>query len=455
MSKSEEKILRVGIIGCGDIFQSHSQAYPDHPNAVLVGFYDRIKSRAEAWLEHITRYMGYVKEGAEDEEDDEDILHLKRCAIFEKEGKVYNNVQELLENVDVIDVCAPNYAHAPYAIWALKQNKSVMTEKPPAKCSLETKRIIETAKNSKGLYQINENFFWQVFVRELKKVIDSGKIGKVTKMNTMLGHGGPSWGWNNHFLNPSLSGGGCLSDMGIHAIGFGFGVIGPEYKIKKIKSLRMKSGTKPERNMKDSDGANQYYLHRFMVEDDAKTRVWLTHEKTNDEIAWTIESSWSKTFQAITLDGTEGTCGLELDDKKRMIIAVYKTDGEREIINIPGQGRDSHQLEVIDFLSRIAKGEKAYVDEHWSHKMQTIISGSYLSNLLGFEKGKRKGEEVTPEDLDKFYQQIIDSECPENILLEEIIFRFMSPFTETYFTPGEKFGTESETMKPYDKEEKS
>ncbi len=34
----------------------------------------------------------------------------------------------------------------------------------------------------------------------------------------------------------------------------------------------MKSGTKPERPMSDSDGANEYLLHKFLVEDDAKVR---------------------------------------------------------------------------------------------------------------------------------------------------------------------------------------
>ena len=65
-------------------------------------------------------------------------------------------------------------------------------------------------RKSSGFYQINENMFFQVFIRELKKVVDDGKIGTVTKISAMLGHGGPSWGWNNHFLNPSLSGEGGL-----------------------------------------------------------------------------------------------------------------------------------------------------------------------------------------------------------------------------------------------------
>ena len=391
MMASDNKIIRVGIVGCGDIFSSHAQAYPDHPHAIVVGFYDRIKNRAEAWLKNMKNYMDMVKESAEEAGDEEDRINQERCNLFDAEARVYDRLNELIDAVDLIDVCTPNYAHAPYAIWALKRGKSVMTEKPPARCSLETQWIKNVAAESSGFYQINENMFFQVFIRELKKVVDDGKIGTVTKISAMLGHGGPSWGWNNHFLNPSLSGGGAMSDMGIHAIGMAYGVIGPQYQVQKIQTLTMKSGTKPERTMSDSDGANEYLLHKFLVEDDAKVRAWLLDETSGNEIQMTIETSWARTMQAVTIEGTDGVCGLELDDKKRMIIVIYTNNGkDKEVINFPGQGRDSHQLEVVDFLTRVANGEKSYVDENWAHQMETIISGSYLSNLRAFERGKRK-----------------------------------------------------------------
>ena len=99
----KEHFIRVGIVGCGDIFNSHSQAYPDHPNAVVVGFYDRINSRAVAWKDHLSRYMGFVKEAAEEEEDEEDVSSIARCQIFERDAKVYTNFRDLIEKVDLID----------------------------------------------------------------------------------------------------------------------------------------------------------------------------------------------------------------------------------------------------------------------------------------------------------------------------------------------------------------
>ncbi len=292
MGKNNEKILRVGVIGCGDIFLSHSQAYPDHLHAVLVAFYDRMRSRAENWKHHMDRYMEYVKEAAEDLEEEEDKILMKKNKIYEAEHQVYESVQDVLENVDAIDVCTPNYAHAPYAIWALKKGLSVMTEKPPARCSYETQMIVDAQNESSGYYQLNENFLWKTSVRKLNELVKQGLLGKILKMRTRLGHGGPSWGWNNHFHNPQLSGGGCLSDMGIHAIGYGYGAIGREYVVAKVQSLFMDSGTTPERKMKDGDGFNQYLMTKFMVEDHASIKVWLKNPADGNLIEWQIESSW-------------------------------------------------------------------------------------------------------------------------------------------------------------------
>lgn len=442
---AEPKILRVGIIGCGKIFESHSQAYPDHPNTVVTAFYDRIRSRAEKWKSRLSEEMCLIKEAAKEMQENQDANHLRRCEIFENECKVYDNVQELLEQVDVIDISAPNYAHAPYALWALKKNISVMSEKPPALCSLETKEICNAVKKSEGIYQVNENFFWQLYIREFKKLISSNEIGNLKKINIRLGHGGPSWGWQNHFLNPSLSGGGVLSDMGIHAIGLLLGILGPNYHIKRIQSINMLSGTQKERTLRDSDGANEYYLHKFMVEDDVKIKIWFTQNSKSDpqqveqEIEAKIETSWSKTYREVEVSGSLGKATLDVDEMKRFIIKIEKEGKPTETHSIPPQARDSHQLEIIDFLNRVLEGKKSIADEEIAHTIQTIVSGAYLSNLRTFESTRKSGLGIstTPKDLEDFYAELLQGDCPQNILLEEVVYRFMSPFTSTYYTPEE------------------
>lgn len=490
--RAERKILRVGVIGLGDIWQSHVQAYPDNLNAVVVGFYDRIKGRAETWKDKMMRYMHLVKKAAKEHTDPDDEIHLRRCAIFEKEAKVYNSVQDMLEQVDLIDICAPNHVHAPYAIWALNKGKSVMSEKPAGRCSYETEQLCRAADSSSGFYQLNENFLWYSSLRKLREIVHSKKIGEISKINIRLGHGHPSWGWQNHFLNPSLSGGGVLSDMGVHAIAMGYGILGPDYLVDSVQTIRMNAGTTKERTLHQYDGANEYYLSSFMVEDDAKIKIIFrppnNHPKNqetdpdllgdkkdtgqsngensqgeakealegenegknmekdsekdkepneldaNKEITVIIEVSWAKSYRDITINGTKGTCGLDRNSNKQEVVAIYYEDGQQEEILIPNQARDSHQIQIIDFLERIQTGNKSILEHNWAHKFQEIISCAYLSNLRGFEMNSKKGKIVTVSELRDYYREFEDSQVPRETIVEEIVYDFMRPFTSTYYS---------------------
>jgi len=498
--KAEQKILRVGVIGLGDIWQSHAQAYPDNLNAVVVGFYDRIRGRAETWKDKMMRYMHLVRKAAEEKLDPEDEIHLQRCTIFDKEAKVYDSIQDMLNHVDVIDICAPNHVHASYAIWALKKGKSVMSEKPAGRCSYETEHLCRVAASSTGFYQLNENFLWYSSLRKLREIVTSKKIGKINKINIRLGHGHPSWGWQNHFLNPSLSGGGVLSDMGVHAIGFGYGILGPNYKVQSVQTIRMNAGTTKERTLHQFDGANEYYLSSFMVEDEAKIKVIFrpdpinnsliektvtdsnafseadlanesksqTNEITNpegemqrteleakaktiangekkelkkieelEEISVIIEVSWAKSYRDITIHGSLGTCGLDRNSKKQEIVAIYYENGQQEEISISNQARDSHQLEIIDFLNRIQAKRQSLLEPTWAHRFQEIISCAYLSHLRGFEMNSKKGMIVTLDDLRKYYREIENSGVPKEMIIEEIVYDFMRPFTSSYYSVEE------------------
>ena len=437
----KNRILRVGVIGCGKIFQSHSQAYPDHPHAVIVGFYDRIHSRADEWFQKYIGYMQLIEEasqkkegtvGKKNKDAEEDEVHLERCRIFNAEAQVYDDVQSLIDAVDVLDICAPNYTHAPYAIWALTQGKSVMSEKPAAICSLETQALMEVCTKSAGSYQINENFFWQLYVRKLNEVVQAGKIGQIQEIYVQLGHGRPSWGWQNHFLNPSLSGGGAFTDMGFHALGLVFGILGDLWDIEKVQSLHMATGTQKERTLyEDKKGeSNEYYVPKYLVEDEARVLFWLS-SGASSSIKIDVETSWSKTMRTFEIIGTKGQYTIDYVANK--VPSIFYTssssspEDSREEISFSPQGRDSHQLEVVDFLTRVAYEKKSSADERLAHKMQSIISGAYLSNLQG-------GKVITPRDLTEFYRTFEKSQCPSTMVMEEIVYAFMRPFTRVFKT---------------------
>ncbi len=82
----------------------------------------------------------------------------------------------------------------------------------------------------------------------------------------------------------------------------------------------MSTGTSPEKSI---HGQNEYYLHKFLVEDDAKIKIWLTTEHLPSPITVILDTSWAKTSHSVSLEGTTGRCTLERDAKKQLVLAIY------------------------------------------------------------------------------------------------------------------------------------
>ncbi|MHA1731997.1 MAG: Gfo/Idh/MocA family protein [Promethearchaeota archaeon] len=430
-----DKLIKVGVVGCGDIFNTHYRAYLENRNAVLTAFFDRVENRAKSQLKRVLTVTGWVLEDAREEGDDE-MAETCRCAI--DNAKVYTSLDELLDEVDVVDICAPNKYHAPYAAMALERGVGAMVEKPPARNYLETRELLEVAGKSRAKFQLNENVFWKSSVGTIGRLVREGKVGGVIKVESLLGHGGPSWGWNNFFLNPALSGGGALTDMGPHSTAMALGALGygnlhdaSDLEVLRVRCLRCAGGTKEERELQDADGKNAWKMTKFMFEDDVKYRAWIRSPLAADgregEIAVTVSTSWARSMSSLTVEGTLGTLSLELDDRKRVVAGFYpKGAGEKEVFRIPPQPRDDHELECVEYCERVGRGDRSLVDEGLANKMMALISGAYLSN----RRGKRV--DVTPAELDEYVDGFL-SRYPSRLAVDEIVWDLMAPFTRDYF----------------------
>ena len=127
-----DKVLKIGIIGCGGIANGkHMPALKTVEGVEMVAFCDIIKERAEKAAEEF---------GTPD-------------------AKVYEDYKELLkdESIDVIHVCTPNRSHSFITIDSLEAGKHVMCEKPMAKTYEEAKAMCEAAERTgKKLYPISK-----------------------------------------------------------------------------------------------------------------------------------------------------------------------------------------------------------------------------------------------------------------------------------------------------------
>jgi predicted dehydrogenase len=192
------KKLKVAVVGNGGIANAvHLPAWRDCQRAELVACFDIDKTRSEAAAAtyHIPRVCQSLKE----------LL--------------------ALDEVDVVDICTPNYNHAPTALAAFAAGKHVVCEKPMALNSHEGAAMIAAAKKADRKLQIGLQNRFRSEVQCIKALVDAGRLGKIyyARSLSVRRRGVPSWGV---FGQKKLQGGGPLIDIGVHAIDMAWYLMG-------------------------------------------------------------------------------------------------------------------------------------------------------------------------------------------------------------------------------------
>lgn len=188
-------MLRVAIVGTGNISHNHIQGYQAMgERCQIVALVDIYPEKAE---EKKARYG----------------LH---------QARVYSSHQQMLEEereLDIVDVCTPPYVHAEISIHALNAGKHVLCEKPMAASLEECDAMIAAQKTSgKMLSIIAQNRFTDAFWR-LKAAVDSGLAGKICHAQV------DSFWWRGHCYYDlwwrgtwEKEGGGCTLNHAVHHI---------------------------------------------------------------------------------------------------------------------------------------------------------------------------------------------------------------------------------------------
>jgi predicted dehydrogenase len=83
------------------------------------------------------------------------------------------------DDVDIVDISAPQYLHYEIAMEALKASKHIFCEKPLAMNMAQAKEMYELAEKKGVTHYLNHNYRRCPAVRLAKKLIDEGKIGRI------------------------------------------------------------------------------------------------------------------------------------------------------------------------------------------------------------------------------------------------------------------------------------
>src|SRR5690606_6221960 len=116
-------MLKIGVLGAGHLGKIHIKLIQQIDNYELVGFYDPSKETA--------------------------------IKVAEEFGiRAFDEVDDLIEAVDVVDIVTPTLSHFDCAVKAIRQSKHIFIEKPITNTVEEAKKLIDLAEEANVKVQV-------------------------------------------------------------------------------------------------------------------------------------------------------------------------------------------------------------------------------------------------------------------------------------------------------------
>jgi predicted dehydrogenase len=201
----ERRKLNVAIIGYGFMGRAHSNAFHQVGRYFDVAYDLKLKvacGRNETRLREMADSWGWEQ--------------------------VHSDWTEVVNrpDIDVVDICTPNYLHEPIAIAAARAGKIVLCEKPLANSVEEAGRMTEAAKHVPTLVWFNYRRVPAVSLA--RQLVQEGRVGKVFHYRGLYLQ---SWGaaadpaaWR---FKPQEAGSGVMGDLLSHSLDLATWINGP------------------------------------------------------------------------------------------------------------------------------------------------------------------------------------------------------------------------------------
>jgi predicted dehydrogenase len=273
MAKTKPK-TKIAIIGTGGIAGAHAGSYLRMDDVEIIGGADIVKGKARKFL---------------------DRFGLKTAADFNSAGEMLDALKP-----DAVSICTYNSTHSECAVAALEHGCDVLLEKPMTVTLEQALAIRRAEKASKKILTIGFQPRYDVRMKKIKEVIQSGALGKIYYVQTGGGRfrGIPG----GTFIEKQYAGVGALADIGCYGLDMALNAIGYPRPLTVSAAAYDYFGKNPRYNTPE-DAA------RFSVDDFCGAFIRLEGGITLDfRMSWAMHMD---TTGATIFLGTEG--GLKVE----------------------------------------------------------------------------------------------------------------------------------------------
>lgn len=298
-NKTGIKKLRVGVLGMGFMGGTHTQAW--QRGKAVFNWPIEVELKALFDMSEESCALNGTRFG------------------FERTTQNWREVCEA-DDIDVISICTPNFAHREASDLAVQHGKHVWCEKPMATSIADAQAMTKSAKDARVKTMLGYNYMKSPAILAIKKLIDEGRIGEIVHFNGVYQEDFMCDPTTPHSWRLTKKGGGkgALGDMGSHQVSMAIWLCG---KIKEVSArLQTVHAKRPDPETGEM---------REVEVDDQYSAIG---EFENGGL-FTMHTSWlgqgHKMNLGFELTGTKGA--IKFDQERMGEFQLFEMDGNADI----------------------------------------------------------------------------------------------------------------------------
>jgi UDP-N-acetyl-2-amino-2-deoxyglucuronate dehydrogenase len=338
-------MIRVGLIGAGNISGTHARAVGEISGATVAAVYSRTRAHAE------------------------------RLAA-EHQASAYDTLDAFLDHrpLDLVIIGSPSGLHADHASAAAKRGLHVLVEKPIDVTAARADALAADASRAGVTLGVVFQDRFKPDIARLKSIVDEGRLGKpMLATASVKWYRPPSYYASSDWRGTrALDGGGALMNQGVHTVDLLLWLFGPVRRV----SARV---------------ATQ--LHAIEVEDTAVAML----EFANGAVG-TIEATtaaYPGYPRRLELTGSSGTAILEGDELVALDVVDSPSDLSDRRLSASGRAEtenaaspvvsdvSAHRAVIEDFIRAMQTGGRPCCDGREGRRSVAVIEAIYQASRTG------------------------------------------------------------------------
>ncbi|MDR3108537.1 MAG: Gfo/Idh/MocA family oxidoreductase [Planctomycetaceae bacterium] len=352
------KTLNVGMLGCGFMARTHSNAYSQVGHFFDVPFKPVLKCcyGREQDIEVLKKFQ--QRWGYEEIETDWKKLAARK-------------------DIDIIDVVAPNFLHKEMVLAAAAAGKMIICEKPMAMNLDEAEEMVAAVEKAGVANMVMFNYRRVPAISLFKQIIDEGRVGRpfhyraVYNQDYTISANVPSGGAALWRLSAKAAGSGVTGDLLAHSIDTAEWLNGPIKKVTAYTEVFIKE-------RKNSDTGE---MEKITI-DDACMFLAVFENGSIGTFESTRYARGRKNYSAMEINGEKGAIAFNLEEPEYLEFFRYSDPDT-------GKKVEDHLTGWQKIL--VTNGEHPYMSKYWVPGTTIGYEHTFINALADFLNSSNAG----------------------------------------------------------------